>query len=373
LHRISRVIEFTRSISANRVISEECDKTQIAILLRGGIGDVMIAARWLHRLIPRIRSGGDFVIDIYYALPDNIVFIFGNFDCVRYIYHDITFDYVSRYYSLALAINHLGFLELKKASLDDLSVNRPLSEMLGSWSTGIGDFKKFTNEDYHPKLGAGFAHFIQAHGFTRQDILRAQTGEPVPVSPFPFFFSEGDALPDHGILHSPYMTIHDGWDSQLMLGSRRPTKSYPREKWASLVSEIKHRFPRLGIVQVGGGTGAEIPGVDLSLKDSIPLSRAARVLQRSLLHLDTDSGLVHIAASLGTKALVLFGPTDISYYGYPQNMNVNAPGCNNCWLSSGSWITTCLIGDVVPRCMESISQERILNAMEQALSATHAN
>ena len=368
-HRIVRTIAFARSLSENRVISDDCNKLQIGILIRGGIGDAMIAARWLHGVLPQIRAGGEVAVDVYYALPDNIAFIFGNLSCVRYIYHDITFDYVSRYYSLALVINHLGFLELKRADADDLSAHTVLSRMLAEWFEGIREFKRFTNQDYHPNLGAGFAHFVQANSFTRLDILRAQTGLPAPIDPFPFHFSEDHKLPEHPVLEGPFVTVHDGWDWQLMLETRRPTKSYPREKWALLVKAIGVRFPKLGIVQIGGKTGDDIPGVHLNLRNAISLPTAARVLQKAALHIDTDSGLVHLAASLGTRAVVLFGPTDINYYGYPHNANLHARGCNNCWLSSGTWITTCLLGDVVPRCMSSIAPERVFEAIEGALNS----
>src|SRR4051812_23436702 len=91
LYRLSETADFARSLFDNRAFFEDAGKLQIAVLIQGGIGDAMVAARWLHRVIPKIRSGGDFALDIYYALPENLEFIFGNFDCVRYIYHSITF------------------------------------------------------------------------------------------------------------------------------------------------------------------------------------------------------------------------------------------------------------------------------------------
>jgi ADP-heptose:LPS heptosyltransferase len=177
----------------------------------------------------------------------------------------------------------------------------------------------------------------------------------------------GEDLVGYESLNHRYITIHDGWDAQLMMGDHRPTKSYPVGRWTSLVCAIKKRFPEVSIVQLGGAAGAEIPGVDISLKGAIGLAMAAKVLAKSAIHIDTDSGLVHIAASLGTRAVVLFGPTDIAYFGYTDNTNINASGCNNCWLGSGSWITTCLIGDRVPRCMLSIQQQPILDAIGAVL------
>ena len=60
MHRLSETAEFARSLFENRAFFEDCDKIQIALLIQGGIGDAMIAARWLHRVISKIRSDGNF-------------------------------------------------------------------------------------------------------------------------------------------------------------------------------------------------------------------------------------------------------------------------------------------------------------------------
>src|SRR5207244_6231187 len=103
-----------KCICESKILFETCNKTQIGIMIRGGIGDVMIAARWLYNFINHVKGDGEFLIDIYYSNPENIVFIFGNFNCIRYIYNDITFEHVCGHYDVALVINHLGFLESKK-------------------------------------------------------------------------------------------------------------------------------------------------------------------------------------------------------------------------------------------------------------------
>jgi len=152
------------------------------------------------------------------------------------------------------------------------------------------------------------------------------------------------------------------------MGDRRPTKAYPHEKWSALIAALKNRFPELAVVQLGGKTGAPIPGVDLNLRNGIGFGASASVLKNALLHIDTDSGLVHVAASLGTRSIVLFGPTDIGYYGYPSNINLNVEGCNNCWLRTGNWIIACMIGDPIPTCMNNIDVESIIRSVDSLLA-----
>ena len=55
------------------------------------------------------------------------------------------------------------------------------------------------------------------------------------------------------------------------------------------------------------------------------------VLKGSLLHIDCDSGLVHLATQLGTKCVVLFGQTSVWYFGYEQNINIVSKVCNSCY------------------------------------------
>jgi hypothetical protein len=374
LHRVSETAEFARCIFDNRVVFDDSDRIQIAILIQGGIGDVMIAARWLRRVIPKIGSGGDFALDIYYATPQNVEFIFGNFESVRYIYDSITFHRASNFYNLALIINHLGFLEARKIRAEEIGSNRALLNLVTSWIDGINAYRRFSQGNYRPpRVSAELAEFIRRRGFNRSNILQDQTGIDAPCWPFPFMLPSGDALAQYPQLRERYITVHDGWDAQLKIGGRRPTKCYPIEKWRSLVRKIKAELSDIVVVQLGGDVGAQIPEVDLSLKGVVGLPWAVKVLQNSLLHIDTDSGLVHVAVSLGKKAVVLFGPTGIDFYGYPQNANVQASGCTNCWLSTGDWVTTCLIGDRQPRCMSHIPEELVLEAVAEAVTKSQPN
>jgi ADP-heptose:LPS heptosyltransferase len=137
--------------------------------------------------------------------------------------------------------------------------------------------------------------------------------------------------------------------------------------WRALVRKLKDQFKDIAVVQLGGDTGADIAGVDLSLKSRADLPAAVKVIRGALLHIDTDSGLVHVAACVGTKAIVLFGPTDFEYFGYSSNINIKAPACSNCWLSAKSWVPSCHLGDPIPRCMPSISPDSVVAAVASAL------
>ncbi|MGH6988163.1 MAG: glycosyltransferase family 9 protein [Caulobacteraceae bacterium] len=361
--RFANAWNFARHLLDNRMLGGAQSRVQIAILLRGGVGDVMIAARWLRTAFDAMAESADFVADLYYALPENIAFIFGNFSEVRYVYHEITFEYIRGYYDFHFVINHLGYIEMDVDHAGDL----PFKELVRSWGPGVEMFSPFTTDDYHPDLGRNFAGLIERLGFRRHTILEAQTGLKAPVAPFPFRLPPRSEISALELPAAPYVTVHDGWDAQLRIGSRRPTKAWPTDRWADLMAHIKRASPGVGVVQIGGRAGANIPGVDLDLKGAISLPVAARVLRGAAAHVDTDSGLVHVAASLGTRAVVIFGPTDRTYFGYPGNLNLASDACRSCWLKTGNWVDSCMIGDVRPRCMTGVEPGAVATALAELL------
>lgn len=369
--QIVKSIRLAHSAFANRVVFSNNNKLQIAIRIRGGIGDVLIAARWLYDLTLQVNENGNIIIDIYYALPDNIVFIFRNFSCVRFIYDEAAFECVRVYYDLAVVVNHLGTLGELNRKHDRISQNEGLIRMVKAYTDTANVYRHFTDERYHPIANSGFTLFAHNNGVKRATVLHHQTRVPFRSLALPLALPSDEHV-SRFKLPVKYITLHDGWDSQLSLGAGRPTKAYPLELWRVLVQKLKDQFRDIAVVQLGGNTGAEIAGVDLSLKNRADLPTAVKVIQGALLHIDTDSGLVHLAACVGTKAIVLFGPTDFEYFGYSRNININASACSNCWLSAKSWVPSCHLGNSIPRCMPSISPDKVVAAVASVFADRNA-
>ena len=88
------------------------------------------------------------------------------------------------------------------------------------------------------------------------------------------------------------------------------------------------------------------------------------LLKNSIVHIDIEGGLVHIATQLGTKCVVLFGPTIKEYYGYEQNINIQAGGCHNCW-GLYSDVNRCARSMEEPECMYSITPELVMGYVDE--------
>lgn len=203
-------------------------------------------------------------------------------------------------------------------------------------------------------------------GKTRKDFAHAISGLTYGGDRFPLR-ADGTALTRFGLADKRYITVHNGFSrtQELLVGRGRvATKCYPH--FDRLVGLLHERFPGLSIVQLGSSTSSPIKGVDLNLKDQTTLPEAAAVIQGSILHLDVESGLVHLAACVGTKCCVVFGPTDHEFFSYEGNINVPPPFCGGCWWITDDWLSKCPRGFSEPRCMSERSPQAIVEAIVAA-------
>ena len=92
------------------------------------------------------------------------------------------------------------------------------------------------------------------------------------------------------------------------------------------------------------------------------------VLKNSLLHVDCEGGSVHLASQLGTKCLVLFGATDVNYFGYVQNINLVSEVCSPCYLV---WENNkeCMLRSKEPVCMLSITPQKVFEVAYRYLKS----
>jgi ADP-heptose:LPS heptosyltransferase len=103
-----------------------------------------------------------------------------------------------------------------------------------------------------------------------------------------------------------------------------------------------------------------------------PLGEAAALLERAALYVGSDSGLAHLAAAVGTKAITIFGPADperVSPFGC-RDLVVQAPkSCGPCFLYP--WDTPYpKIRCRPPYCVESVAVEAVVEKVRTALSTS---
>ncbi len=163
-----------------------------------------------------------------------------------------------------------------------------------------------------------------------------------------------------------YVTVNYGFGFSPVDG-RIQHKAWPKERFDNFVELFKHAFPSVQVVQVGSGDFPDIIGCDkYVMGESLELVKY--VLQGSFFHIDIEGGLVHLATQLGTRCVVLFGPTPLHYYGYPENVNIQAGNCHDCCWYTGDWYT-CYRRMAEPECMYSITPEMVMAQVEKHFGA----
>lgn len=171
-----------------------------------------------------------------------------------------------------------------------------------------------------------------------------------------------------GEMRANYITIHDGYDSQVPV-SGRSTKTWKWNHWNELIQKIRKQYPMMNIIQLGSTTSRPIDGVDQCLINATTIEGAFTYLSQSKLHIDGDSGLVHAATKLGTPCVVMWGPTPHLFYGYGQNHNIrNSSLCSGgCYGLKPNWNDKCPLVYDTPKCMDSIEVDEVFEAVKKAL------
>ncbi len=191
------------------------------------------------------------------------------------------------------------------------------------------------------------------------DLLAGITGLPIDAWSPLIFSPDPKALNAVRALRLPdrYVTIRDGCNAgdlafALSRGVKRTTKQLPPAKWAQIIEIL--RAEGVSIVQVGDQNDPSCPGVDIDLRGKTQLSELCFIMKGAVTHIDTEGGLAHFARAINVPAIVFFGTTSASFFGYPSNLNLESSACGRCWYSNATWLAHCPRGTIGPVCTATI-------------------
>lgn len=157
----------------------------------------------------------------------------------------------------------------------------------------------------------------------------------------------------------------------LFVGSKWESKLWFPEQTAESAAEIQSRYG-LGVVLLGGKDDvsfadevvARRPGLRLAnYVGKTTLQEAIGILARATVAIGPDTGLMHLAAAVGTPVVSLWGATNpirTGPYGYEHLVIRGQADCSPCYLRR------CPIGRI---CMRSIDAEEVLVKVKEVLSA----
>ena len=106
--------------------------------------------------------------------------------------------------------------------------------------------------------------------------------------------------------------------------------------------------------------------IDYNFCGKTNFQEVVSILNNASLHIDGECGMVHMRHFMGQKrSVVLFGPTNINFYGYPENINITSNSCTPCEWLHNNWMKKCIFLKNPNCCMTSITPQKIIDIIKQ--------
>lgn len=339
----------------------DLSRLRISIYLGGALGDYIVYLR----LVDELSAVCDCDLDLFLDRIEFGEFIYGgrqNVTIVHDVYNNL-FVSSTAHYDLALHVDHGA--TLKHINLGAIRAKAPnffhtackIEEALLRNELHISDQHqresvilrraKFSGDSKWSLLSCGGA--VDMGGMYSNILLNMRW---LPV------------LERHALTGRRYITVNFGADKNM--GGTTQTKLLPVSTLTEFIAAFKVAHPDLLVVQTGVKNSLKLDGADRYAFDC-RLEETAILLKNSLLHVDCEGGLVHLASQLSTPCVVNFGPTPSYYYGYPRNENIVSPVCGECMSVTGQWSKVCPRGLQRAACMAAITPQMLLERAEKIL------
>jgi Glycosyltransferase family 9 (heptosyltransferase) len=358
-----RTAEVREAVAQGRI--EACEAPYLAIAISGGLGDTLVIARFVRDIAIHV---GEIRFDVFSPTPKHAAWVFRYVPGFRTAYYDVAFNRTLFEYDLSIRANQSAVVYQEHVRWDAVRHNHRLMEVIDSLIRFRPKIDVFVA--HHPWLDHFLARTAVFAGASRRDFLHAMAG--LRYSSNRLSISKDSSIVGRlGLSPGEYVTVHNGFDPGFVISAPRATKCYPH--FGAVVALLKDAMPNVIFVQVGTTTSKPIAECDLILLNRTSLDEVAGLLSRALLHLDNEGGLVHLAACLGTRSAVVFGPTPHDYFGYPDNINITPPVCGGCWYMTRTWMDGCPKGHDTPVCLTEQDPravaDRVLVAVAEATGA----
>jgi hypothetical protein len=146
---------------------------------------------------------------------------------------------------------------------------------------------------------------------------------------------------------------------RVLIGRRTPLpeKEYPLAHWQAVVDALRAD----GALLEFSSDGSPLRGTEV-IQPWPSLRQAAALMRRCDCAISIDSFQAHLAAAVGTPAVVLFGPTNPAVWGHPTSHCLRTSRCPVC--ADTPRLREC----ARRRCMEEIPPELVVERVRLALA-----
>ena len=227
-------------------------------------------------------------------------------------------------------------------------------------------FWKSSFSHLYPVVGANRRHTVEIN----LDALRRIGIQPdeeerrltlVPGSGAENFVDE--LLAEHGLKGRGFIHLHPT--------SRWLFKCWSMERMIALIAALQTRGHRIVVTAAPAAEEmamaknilAELPQPAVDLSGRLSLKQLAALTARAKLFIGVDSAPMHIAAAMGTPAVVLFGPSGDKEWGpwqVPHRILTSAHACRPCGNDGCG-------GGKTSECLSVIPVEQVLDAVREVM------
>lgn len=348
------------------ILKEKCYSTesghlQVAVGLHGGLGDYVSLLAFVRKLV---ELDSTIILDLYGIEA----FINAVFEGEKYI-HRIYNSELTCFQINELAKNYDVLIDLVQFPLiifwNDEKVKN-ISPALYERLKISAEDKKIMDLKNNTENHLSIYHRSKLLNYNRYSFLGQGDIWNLKISDSRLHINDNYSGVFKNLKLGKYITFNYG-ASKAGIGNQKQTKVWRQDYYEQLIKSVHNEYKNIQIVQLGDKYAPIFSESDHIILDA-ELSLVKHILKNSLLHIDGEGGLVHLATQLGTKCIVLFGPTPEWYYGYPQNINIVSPVCAECCHVFPNWYTTCILGDDVPRCMSAITPEMVMARFREEMN-----
>ena len=317
-------------------------KMYVGIKAGGGMGDLLRANSLIQAFSLQYPN---ILFDVFLNSPEKGKFLFGELPNVENIYYEHLFLFRKSFYSFTISTLQVAQVKGKNIPQEIIDVQNRVKDLLDLYNAH-GEFS------YHY-----IVRNCIAKGLDFMDVLGLtaginQMGDKKAILPTPSL----TPVTKKYFTFSTSSNIRDGANEQA-------TKCWPHTYWVELIAKLKATFPTIECIQLGEENATAVAGANVTYLGKTNLQTMLSIMKGSLLHLDCDCGLVHIAKAVGVKSVVLFGPSSSEYVGYRGNCNIASPYCGNCWHTTESWNIKCPLGFKKAKCMDALTPEIVFKKM----------
>ena len=331
---------------------------RILFWLPGGLGDAACAKRVVSAYRARLPQA---VFDVYVPLEGVGEMLFGA-DKQVHILTDKHFSPFS--YDLAVqACMAVKFLHVNPGRFSEQAPEFvPVLERAKQAQASLGCLL----DDLFLTDGL-LGRWLCARGANRAELLSYTSGVPLVYNTDEHLKTDASVREKFGLQDVLYVTFHDGTSHAQPVGHTRPTRAWPAVRWCEFFRLFKKQFPHLKLVQLGGKNSPVYEEADVCLVNKTQVGDLPALLEGALAHVDTESGLVHLAQFLNVRSVVIFGPSRADFLGYAKNENLSAGPCGGCMWTTTDWMQNCPLGHVPAPCTERVSASAALEALGKIL------